>query len=364
MKIECVKESLQKIVSKADKITGRNLNLPILSTILLSVKNKQLCIKATNLDLGVEFFIPVKVFEDGEIAVPGALLNNYLSNLYSKNITLESKNGVLTIASLNGKTTIKSLPTSDFPIIPKIPKSVLFSINSDNFISGLKSVWYAASPSSIKPELSSVYIYPSQGRLLFVATDSFRLAEKQISSKVKDDFPPLLIPFKNIPEIIRCLEDSTTVDIAITKNQISFSDENFYLTSRVIDGIFPDYRQIIPKNPSTEAILLKEDIVNTLHLANIFTDKFSQISFSVRPKNKTFEIKSQNTDTGASVERVESALSGEDLEISFNYRYIADAFQSIHSDSVSFSFSGTQKALIIKGISDPSFMYLAMPMNR
>lgn len=364
MKIECLQEPLQKIISKADKITSRSGSLPILSCVLLSVKNNQLSVKATNLDLGVEFSLPVKATSGGDVAVPSAVLNSYLSSTQSRSITLEDKDGILTVTSSSGKTTIKTLPHDDFPIIPKVPKDTVFSVNADDFVSGLKAVWYAASPSSIKPELSSVYVHISDGKLVFVATDSFRLAEKQISSKIKGTFPSLLIPFKNTPEIIRSIEGTGIVEVGITKNQIAFWGENFYLTSRVVDGSFPDYKQIVPKGSSTEATILKEDLVNTLHLANIFTDKFNQVSFSINPKGKVFEIKSKNSERGESDERVSAALTGEDLDINFNYRYIADAFQSIHSDSVSLSFGGAQKPLVIRGISDNSFMYLVMPMNR
>ena len=111
-------------------------------------------------------------------------------------------------------------------------------------------------------------------------------------------------------------------------------------------------------------ILIKEDALNTLHLSNIFTDKFNQISFSARPLSKIFEVKSKNVDLGESVEKIKGEMLGEDIDVNFNYRYIVEAFQSIHSDSVKFSFSGVQKPLVIKGISDENFLYLVMPMNR
>ena len=364
MKVECVKESIQKAISKADKITGRNLSLPILSCILLSAKNNKLVIKSTNLDLGAEFTVPSKIVEEGEVAIPGHLISNYLSNVQGKNITLESKNGILTITAQKGKTTIKTLNHEDFPIIPKISNESTFLIETRQFIAWVKAVWYAASTSSIKPELSSVYIYFNDNFLYFVATDSFRLAEKKVSYKTKDIFQPLLIPYKNIPEIVRLIEDSEEINLLVTKNQIAFSTDDVYVTSRVVDGAFPDYKQIIPKSKVTEVVLLKEDIVNTLHLSTLFSDKFNQISFSIHPKNKIFEIKAKNNDVGDSVEKIDAALTGEDLDINFNYRYIVDSFQSIHTDSVALSFNGLQKPLVMRGVGDQNCLYLVMPMNR
>lgn len=367
MKIECLKESLQKAVTKADRISGKNSNLPVLSTILLSVKGKKFLVKSTNLDLGLEIGVPAKILKEGEVCVSGSILNSYLSNLNTKNISLELNENVLRINSDKGEISLKTINNEDFPIIPKISNEESlnsFSINSEDFINGLKSVWYSASPSSIKPELSSVYIYQSEGKIYFVATDSFRLAEKSIIVTGKNPIQNILIPFRNVANIIKSLELSGLITVTTTKNQISFLVDDLYLTSRIVDGVFPDYKQIIPKSFVTEVILLKGDILNSLHLVNVFTDKFGQVSFSIKTKNKTFEISAKNSDIGEGREKIEASISGGDLDISFNYKYIIDLFQSLHSDSVTLSFSGPQKPLVVRGISDKSFTYLVMPMNR
>lgn len=364
MKIECVKDVLERAVIKADKITGRNLSLPVLNSILISIENKKVYIKATNLDLGIEIIVPAKIEGEGSVALPGAILRSYLSQIKSRTVILDFKNGIITITSDKGKTTLKTVNHEDFPIIPKLPNTSSFQINSNEFIDGLKSVWYTASPSSIKPELSSVYIYHSFGKLVFVATDSFRLAEKKISFTHKDEFPSILIPFKNIPEIIRSLEGLEKINILFTKNQIAFITESLYLTSRIVEGTFPDYKNIIPKEFTTEATLLKEDLIETLQVMHIFADKFNQVQLSLKPKEKYFEITSKNADLGEGSQRVDAALSGQNLDIAFNHRYISDVFQSISSDSVSLSFGGTQKPLLIRGVSDQSFVYIVMPMNR
>jgi DNA polymerase-3 subunit beta len=364
MKVDCVKEHIQKAVAKADKITGKNLSLPILSSLLISAKNKQLTIKATNLDLGIEIAVPAKIVSEGEIAIPSNLLNNYLSHISGRSVNFESREGVLHISSDKNKTAIKALNHEDFPIIPKINKESVFDLDAQDVVSGLKSVWYAASTSSIKPELSSVYIHTANGKLLFTATDGFRLAEKQVSLTSKKEIPPLLIPFKNVPEIIRSLEEASKTELRVTKNQIAFVTDTTYLTSRVVEGTFPDYKQIIPKGSATEAVMLKDDIIKALQLMNIFSDKFNQVTFLIQPKQKIFEVRAKNAEIGESKESVNAAISGDSLEISFNYRYITDAFQAIRADSVLFAFSGLQKALVIKGVSDSTFTYLAMPMNR
>jgi DNA polymerase-3 subunit beta len=189
-----------------------------------------------------------------------------------------------------------------FPSIPRVSSGNSFSLNAADFVKGLKAVWYSSSVSSIKPELASVYVYCENEFVVFVATDSFRLAEKRVKIKKTKDFGQILIPYKNIPDIMRVLEAIPgEVAVELDKNQISFSYEGIYLISRVVDGVFPDYKQIIPKQSATEAIVLKQDLVNALKLSNIFSDKFHQVNVKVLPQAKKCEIRTKNNDIGENV---------------------------------------------------------------
>ncbi len=366
MKIECIKEKLYGAVSKAEKISGKHLTLPVLSCILLEVKNNILYVRSTNLDVGVEISFPVKADEDGIVAVSGAVLSGFLSNLHTdKNIKLETVKGNLSVVGGKTSITIKSLPYEDFPTIPKISDGTTFHLDSRDLLKGLTSVWYASGTSSMKPELSSVYMYVEDDSLVFVATDSFRLAEKKVKTKKPKDFAHILIPFKNVLEIVRIFEEvSGEIVVEANKNQISFSADGIYLTSRVVDGVFPDYKQIIPKKFASEVILLKQDLVNALKISNLFSDSFRQVHMEVDPKKKLFEIQTKNADVGESVSSPEAAITGEDIAINFNFKYIMDCFQSIDADSVSLEFSALNRPMVIRGIGDRSFTYLVMPMNK
>jgi len=366
MKIECVKEKVVPAFQYAERVTGKNLTLPVLGCILLEAKNNSLTIRATNLDLGIEIHVPVKIEKEGVVAVPGQILSQFVASLQGdKNIKIEAVEGNLSISSSMASTTIKSMSSEDFPTIPVVPKEKTFDIVASDFVRGLKSVWYSSSVSGIKPELSSILIASEEDVLVFAATDSFRLAEKRIKTKKQNDFGQILIPFKNIPEIVRVLEGMEgTTTVALSKNQISFSSDGVYLVSRVVDGVFPDYKQIIPKESKTEAIVLKQDLLHSLKLATIFSDKFNQVGVSVRPEQKVFELKTRSNEVGENVSRLIATVSGEDVEINFNYKYIIDCFQSIDVDTICLQFNGLNRPVVIRGVSDKTFMYLVMPMNR
>lgn len=365
MKLECKIEELKTGVSQVERITGKNLTLPILSSILLIASGKSLKLRSTNLSLGIEVEINAKVEKEGIVAISGSVLSNVFSNVFqNENIHLESIDGNLLIELKKNKLKLKGQLSEDFPTIP-IVEGVSFDIEAKKLTEGIKSVYYSSSPSDIKPEISSVYMYTNEDNLTFVSTDSFRLAEKKVKIKGIGEIPGILIPYKNISEILRIFGDfKGVIKVCFNKNQISFSSDSVYLTSRVIDGVFPDYRQIIPKDSTTSAIVLKQDLINALKISNIFSDKFNQVNLIIKPKGKVLELSSANNDIGENKTFLDGALTGEDIELGFNYKYFLDCFQSITTDSVSIKLKGASHPIVISPVSDPSFMYLIMPMNR
>lgn len=366
MKIECLREKLGSAIAKAERVTGKNLTLPILSCVLLQAHDNTLVVRSTNLDVGLEIKIPVKIEKEGTVIVPGGVLSSFINNLKDdKSVHLEAVDGNLKVFSSTQSTIIKGQPADDFPTIPSLEKEREFEIDAKDLLKGFRAVWYSAAVSSMKPELSSVCIYGEDDAVVFVATDSFRLAEKHIKTKKAKDVGTILIPFKNVVEIIKVFEDTDgSVKVSLNKNQITFAFDGIYLISRIVEGAFPDYKQIIPKEFKTEAIVLKQDIISSLKISNIFSDKFNQINIKIHPKSKKLELKTKNNDVGETINTLQATVEGEEVDINFNYKYIMDCFQSIDVDSISLNFNGTAKPLVIRPVGDKTFTYLVMPMNR
>ncbi|MBX4209396.1 DNA polymerase III subunit beta [Candidatus Parcubacteria bacterium] len=366
MKIECIKDKLMEGIAKADRLTGKNLSLPILSCVDIKTAKNSIVIRATNLDCGIEIRIPAKVEIEGEIALQGAVLNSLLSGLpKEKNIVLQSKDGNVLVSTSTNTTLIKTFSPDDFPTIPKLETQRTIEISPKLLVKGFKSVVYSASVSTVKPELSSVYVYKDGADLVFVSTDSFRLAEKRVRVKETLDFPSVIIPGKNVGDIIRTLENVTDdIKALFDRNQIAFEGKDIYLMSRVVDATFPDYKQIIPKVFVTEVVLLKQDLMDSLKTSHVFSDKFNQVNIKALPSKKSFIISTRNNDVGEYTNAIDSSVTGQDLDINFNHKYLSDCFQSIDSDSLSISISGANKPLVMRGVSDKSFTYLVMPMNR
>lgn len=365
MKIECSVEKLKNALATAERITGKNLSLPILSAVLLEVSGQSLKLRATNLSLGIELEIPGKVTKEGIVAIRGDVLNNVLTNIDpNQPVILETANDNLVVITKRNKLLVKSYPHEDFPTLPAVDGTE-FTIGTGKLVEGLKSVYYSAAVSDIKQEIASVFIYGEDEQLVFVSTDSFRLAEKKVKAKKVPEFEGILMPFKNVSEIIRTLGAiDDEVKVLFNKNQISFTSGSIYLTSRLIDGVFPDYKQILPKEFKTELIVLRDDLLGALKIATVFSDKFNQITLTLKPKEKKVSLYSKNTDVGENTTELEAAVSGGEIEVNINQRYLIDCFQSITSDSISMSFNEPTRPLVVRGVSDNSFLYLIMPMNR
>ncbi len=366
MRLVCSQEKLQSAITAIARIAGKHPTLPVLRCALLVADGRFLKIRGTNLELGIEITIPASTDEEGSLAVPADVLGSFLSNLYGERmVTLEGKGGNLSVTTSHSKTNIKALPTDDFPTLPAVGGEQSFILKCAELAKGLKTVLFCASASAVRPELGSVLLSGSGGTLIFAATDSFRLAEKKIPLKKQEVPESMLIPARNAAEIVRTLDLSDgDVQVFYNRNQLSFTVGETYVTSRLIDGSFPDYRQIIPGKHTTEVIALRADLQNAFKLGAVFSDNLQQLRMHISPKAKTFTVESRSAERGESSDTIHAAVSGEELSIAFNLRYLADSLQGITGDSVSLQFSGLNKPVVIRGVSDNSFLYLVMPMNK
>lgn len=364
MKLSTTKNQILNAVILADRIAGKKESLPVLSCILIDA-GKEIVLRATNLEAGIEINVGGSVEEKGTIAVPASILSQTVRSIGSEKVTLSGEEGNLLIESKGTKTLIKSVPHAEFPALPGASGKRGISLSREKFLRALQSVVYAASPSMIRPELGSVYVSVKNGGVTCVATDSFRLAEKKIPGSSKQE-ADMLIPLKHAGELAYILERAAaeTVDIAAEDAQMAATIEGVRYISRVIDAQFPNYKDIVPKDAIAEATLLKNDLSEMLKKARVFAGAEQHVGFHVYPKKKIFSATARNQDVGEMSDSIDAALEGDDIDINFHIGYLAECLSSIESDSVTLSFAGQGRPLVVKGVSDPSFLYLVMPLNR
>lgn len=365
MKIVCIVEQLKKAIGYAERSVGKNLSSPELQSILLIASGNSVKVRATNLSIGIEYTIPATITEEGVVLIKGSTILgviNYIPITESVTLSLDGDN--VCIESKKTKTTIKSIPYEDFPTLP-IVEGERFEISHEVLVEGIRSVFFASATTDIKPEIASVFIYSAEQTLVFVATDSFRLAEKKITIKNITEGISFLLPSKNIPDMLKILEsEPDTVEVIYNKNQISFKTKTYYITSRLIPGNFPDYRLILPTTTTSKVIFLKQDFLSAMRISSSFTDKFLQITFSYKQEEQKVELSSKNADTGSHISHIDAVTEGEGVTTVFNAKYMLDVFQSLFDDSIMLLFTTATKPIIVKPVHTQDFLYLVMPVNR
>ncbi len=364
MEITIPHKDLQQSLELVGRISTKHVTLPVLQCVRLEAKEGKISIQATNLEISIELPIEGKVVEEGVVAVPTQIFLQSIQFLSQSEITLRTEDQVLQLETSSSNTSIKTLSADDFPTLKRL-EGEESQLQGGAFSYGIKSVSFAASQTSIKPELGSVFIQQKKEHsLTFVATDSFRLMEKTVSQKSLVFNQSIMIPQKNAIELARVCE-------AVGEDPMFISNDNqcalkfpggVYISSRLVTGSFPDYTQIIPKEFVSHAVVLKEDLLRSFKKTNIFLNKFRQVSLNVTETNLT--ISSQNNEIGHTTDTIKASIEGEEIALSFNQQYIMDPLSHINDDSVKLSFAGVGRAVIMQGVSDKNLRYLVMPMNK
>lgn len=365
MKIQCLNKNLKSAVSIAERNVSKNQTLPILGSVFLDAEKDRIKIKATNLETAIEIVLSGKIHESGSVVIPAKTLSMFLSNISDDQITLQSQKNNLFVKTNNIETLIRGYPLDDFPIFPKIDTLEIFNIPSPELKNGISSVAIATSTSDIKPELSSIFFNIFKNTIKIAATDSFRLAEKTIVSKNlrTDKSISFLIPQQGAQEILKLLDEDEDIGIGVNKNQIVLSSGNYKFISRLTDGKFPDYEQILPKTFKTTAVVKKSDILSNIKLASVFVGKLNDVTLVFNPNKNAIFINISHSDIGEHSANINASIQGDSVAIKFNWKYLLDGISQINSEYVEFNLNNDQSPMLIKGKGDASYIYLAMPMR-
>jgi DNA polymerase III subunit beta len=368
MRLVTTRERLQSAIQAAERIVGKKESLPVLSCIVLDADSgSDLSVRSTNLEASIEIRVPCECDEKGAVAVPATIFSQTIRAISGDKITLTTEDGNLMLEARGTRTLIKALPSDDFPTFSVQGDGVVqLSVLREKLMRGIQAVSYAASLSMIRPELGSVFVSISPNGFVCAATDSFRLAEKKVSGVRSDEQQDILIPLKHAVELVHILErmQGEEVALSVDDSQLMVSGGGIRFASRIIEGNFPNYKEIIPKQFTTEATLLKSECVEMFRKARVFAGTEQHIGLHVYPKKKIFSATAQSANVGEMSDTLDAALIGDDIDINFNIGYVADCLSSIEADSVVFGFAGPGRPLVIRGVNDSHFTYLVMPLNR
>lgn len=387
MKLLCLQKNLNKILIIGEKIISRSINLPILSNILLETDQGRLKISSTNLEIGITSWIGAKIEKEGGITIPAKLLSSFIASLPNEKVSLKASGTILNIKCGSMEANIKGINPQDFPLIPQIKETPFIKLKSQILKDAFSQIISSAAISEIRPEITGVFLNFNQikeGKLILAATDSYRLAEKTIklgknSFRISDSDEKfqkgqekqnqeiqkttIIIPRVTIQELIRILPEEGEITVSLSENQILFNLGNTNLVSRLIEGTYPDYKQIIPTSFKTKTIVSTNELINSIRTASFFTDsRVNSIQLKIKPKD-TLEISAETGEIGSNLSRLAAQIEGKEEKITFNWRYILDGLNNINTEKVILETNGPSAPSLLRPADGDDYIYLIMPIK-
>jgi len=371
MKIICTRDNLRRGITYCERSIGKNPTLPILGNILLETEKGLLKLSATNLEVGVVSYVRAKVESEGKITVPAQLLAGLIHNVKDEQITLEEDGQTLKISSSNFESKLRTTPAEDFPLIPKVTDGEQWKIPGREISAAIRMVSPALATLETKLELTGVCFTISGDGLAIAATDGYRLAEKKIKLNKKPDKDSVfIIPGRSVQEAERIFsEEEKEITVTTAENQISFQNEDVYFVSRLIEGQYPDYKQIIPEQFKAKVKTSKEELVSSLRLAGIFSTMQTKDVKFILEEDKV-SLHATSGELGEHHAGLAAETEGEKLEVTFNYQFLQDGLASIPQEEISLSLNGSEGPSLMRGIDGKTkkevndFLYIVMPIRQ
>jgi len=376
MKFACTQENLSHGLSLVSRITGKHVNLPVLENVLLRVEGGILKLSTTNLEMAMSTVVRGKVDVEGEYTVPAKLFLDYITLLPGGKVELELTDNGLEVKSGAQETVLKGMAASEFPLLPQIVRENECIIPEEALKRALGRVSFAASTSQSRPELMGVSCILTDGTQPSVdlaATDSYRLAEVTVGLKEKGLSATLIIPARAMAELSRILTSYTDdvgetngVTWSFTENQLVATYGSVELVTRLIEGSFPPYKEIIPSSFKTTALLSRTELQKAVRAASLFARQgLFDVHFSFDPSAGTCSIASADQGTGKTKTTLQGKVEGESVHVTLNFRYVSDGLAAVGTEMIRVGVvDGNSPVVLRPDADDDRYTYLVMPIRQ
>jgi len=368
MSITFSKKDLLKGVEIVETVVSTHATLPILSNFLFETDNKRIKLSATDLEIGVICYIDAKTVSPGNIAIPAKKFGSIIRELTEKNdieLKIEEKSGHIDINSGRSKFSLIGAAKEDFPALPEFNESKAIDFSANTFKEMVKKVSHAVSTDETRYQLTGLYIIIEAGKLKIVATDGRRLScitrncdNNEISAKA-------IVSIKAISELLRIIninEGEEKLKISITENQIGFKIKDVVMVSRLIEGQYPNYEQVIPKKNPVKAKINTDQLLSaTKQMALLTEEKSGSVIFHFAKNKLRMNVTTQGIGSGEVDMDVE--YSHANLEVSFNPEYLIDILRNANEPEITLEMNGPIDAVLIKPVKDESYINVVMPMR-
>lgn len=366
MHFTCTQDNLIKGISQVAPIAGRNTQLPILQHILLQVRDNILHLTATDLEIGVHTIIGGKAQSDGSCTVPARRFFEYIQQLPNTNpVTIERKGTGVLVTTKGFRATFLSSEAEDFPLLPDVQEKEVVEFEPTLFCQALTDTLFAASKEDIRPEIRSVLVSAISSELRVAATDSFRLAEKVIPLQSPKEFQ-FVLPLSSAQEVARLFAGQEELHVLPHTNHVAFQSDTVELTSRLLDGQYPDYRQIIPRSSQTKVRVDREELLRALKTVSVFLPRDSRrVQVEVDTKKQSLHVVVSGSEAGeGDVDVSLLEVQGEPITMLLNIQYLLEGIQHISTKTCDLFLNSSEDPVVVRpDAKDKDYVYLVMPIQ-
>jgi len=374
MQFISLQENLKRGLNIVGHVTTKNINLPILNNILIKAEGGNIELVSTNLEIGITHQIRGKIESEGQFTVDAKLIGEYVGLLSGgEKVKVETKENELKIECGSYKTKIKGESAKDFPLIPNISRSNFFSCKSGELKKALGGVIFAVSNSENRIELTGVLFSFNKNKLNLAATDSYRLAERELNIKNNgvDGEQKVIVPAKTVQELLRVLGgleggelgEEQEVKFYLSENQILFTVDSVELISRLINGHYPDYKQIIPSKSQTDVLIERPELIRAVKAAALFSKTGINDITVLFSKDKII-VSSFSGTSGESQIEIEAEVKGIDNEVTINFRYLLDGLNNIEGGMVRLGVLNNTTPCVLRPEKEDNYLYIVMPIRQ
>lgn len=373
MKIRGLQEVLSKAIATVAKAIAAHNTLPILENISMKAAGSVLTLVATDLEISVHTTVEVGVLEDGAITVPAKLLVQYLSLIpQGTTVDMEVIEGLtLKVSTPFSETKMRCMASEDYPLIPAFEADTTLTFDKQFLLDAIGKVVFSTSNNMTRPILAGVLMRKQGDRTYFASTDSFRLSEHWIFDGQEGENFSSIVPAKTLYEVLRTFsrDGLEQITVSFAKNQVRFALRDVQIISRLIEGEFPDYSQILPKEIKTRVVLPVEDLSLALRRVNLFARaNNNNVKFVLQPETMSLRIYTDTLEMGEDTATLAvTEGSGEEMTVALNAQFVLDMLSNLRSSHVALLATAPMSAFLLRGVVDTKeqddYLHLIMPLR-
>lgn len=373
MKIITLQKNLKAAVQAVNHVAQKNTSLPILNNILISAKEGNISLISTNLEIGITSLLRGKIEAEGAFTVDARILSDYVNLLSNDKVSIELKEGELEVECGETKTKIKGQTAEEFPFIPAVERNNPYIIKAQEFKEAVGQVVFAAAGDESRAELSGILMILNEKELTMAATDSYRLAEKTITARGSEgEERRCIIPSRTLQEVMRVLgtdtgeaENPEEITLYLSENQCLFVVGATEIVSRLIDGRYPDYQQIIPKDHSVRCLIDRQELVRAVKAAALFSKSgVNDVVFDFKTTDKKLLISAASGLSGEHQSSLLATCEGKDVSTTLNSRYVLDVLANMSEGTIVIEAVDSDTPCILRNGDKKDYIYIIMPIRR